>query len=332
LPPYQHSNPVAVISQHLNAAVPTLADSRPELACLDPVLAAGLAKDRDDRFARCADFANPLREAAGDLANIHSKPTDAAVARPEAHQQYRSAKRDAPQGLSAISQPRLGARTIVTAILATLAVSGIAFLVFRILRNDDGSPAHRVAESSPPAASAASTPPKPQSAGAPPAAVPTTTLPPTATASQPPTDRYAISACYSLEDPPTERPTEVTLVYCGDGGAQLDHMSWTAWGPDGAEGKGYFSVKSCQPDCADGGWLHYPAVIHAANPAPAASNSGCPPDTLFYTDITLAFPTASVPNGTNGMVVNSQYSGMPAIRFTSGQNQSSPSLGPQTCW
>jgi serine/threonine-protein kinase len=31
-PPYQHSNPVAVISQHLNAAVPTLADSRPELA------------------------------------------------------------------------------------------------------------------------------------------------------------------------------------------------------------------------------------------------------------------------------------------------------------
>jgi hypothetical protein len=61
-PPYQHSNPVAVISQHLNAAVPTLADCRPELARLDPVLAAGLAKDPNERFARCSDFARALSE------------------------------------------------------------------------------------------------------------------------------------------------------------------------------------------------------------------------------------------------------------------------------
>ena len=30
-PPYQHSNPVAVISQHLTAASPKLSDQRPDL-------------------------------------------------------------------------------------------------------------------------------------------------------------------------------------------------------------------------------------------------------------------------------------------------------------
>src|SRR5271163_378583 len=52
-PPYQHSNPVAVISQHLNATPPKLSDRRSELAHLDPVLSKALAKDPSDRFRRC---------------------------------------------------------------------------------------------------------------------------------------------------------------------------------------------------------------------------------------------------------------------------------------
>ena len=43
-PPYQHSNPVAVISQHLNAAPPKLSDRRPELAHLDQVLVKGFVQ------------------------------------------------------------------------------------------------------------------------------------------------------------------------------------------------------------------------------------------------------------------------------------------------
>ncbi|MEY8013568.1 serine/threonine-protein kinase [Mycobacterium servetii] len=58
-PPYQHS-PVAVISQHLNAAPPKLSDRRPELASFDPVLSKALAKDPADRFKRCRKFANAL--------------------------------------------------------------------------------------------------------------------------------------------------------------------------------------------------------------------------------------------------------------------------------
>ncbi len=49
-PPYQHSNPVVVISRHLNAAPPKLADRRPDLAQLDEVLSTALAKDPADRF------------------------------------------------------------------------------------------------------------------------------------------------------------------------------------------------------------------------------------------------------------------------------------------
>jgi serine/threonine protein kinase, bacterial len=68
-PPYEHSNPVAVISRHLNAAPPKLSDRRPELAHLDQVFSKAPAKDPADRFDRCRDFAAALGERAG----IHSE-------------------------------------------------------------------------------------------------------------------------------------------------------------------------------------------------------------------------------------------------------------------
>jgi serine/threonine protein kinase, bacterial len=63
-PPYQHSNPVAVISQHLTAPQPKLSDRRPDLTNLDQVLSRALAKDPADRFERCRDFAAALTERA----------------------------------------------------------------------------------------------------------------------------------------------------------------------------------------------------------------------------------------------------------------------------
>jgi len=59
---FPHSNPAVVISRHLNSTPPALSDARPELAALDPVLTAALAKDRDDRFAHCSDFSRALAE------------------------------------------------------------------------------------------------------------------------------------------------------------------------------------------------------------------------------------------------------------------------------
>jgi serine/threonine protein kinase len=57
---FPHSNPAVVIGRHLSTAPTPLADTQPELAALDPVLATALAKNPNDRFRRCTDFANAL--------------------------------------------------------------------------------------------------------------------------------------------------------------------------------------------------------------------------------------------------------------------------------
>lgn len=59
-PPFQHTNPAVVISQHLTAAPPTLAERRPELAGLDPAVGKAMSKDPADRYVRCVDFAHAL--------------------------------------------------------------------------------------------------------------------------------------------------------------------------------------------------------------------------------------------------------------------------------
>jgi serine/threonine protein kinase, bacterial len=64
VPPYRHSNPVAVIGQHLHAAPPRLSDHRPDLARLDDVFFKALAKDPANRFDRCRDFAAAFDEKA----------------------------------------------------------------------------------------------------------------------------------------------------------------------------------------------------------------------------------------------------------------------------
>jgi serine/threonine protein kinase, bacterial len=64
-PPYQNSNPVAIIGQHLSATPPKLRDRRPELAPLDGVMATALAKDPANRYGRCSELADALIEPAG---------------------------------------------------------------------------------------------------------------------------------------------------------------------------------------------------------------------------------------------------------------------------
>ena len=61
---FPQSNPAVVISRHLTAPPPKLADTRPGLAAFDPVLAVALAKNPADRFARCTDFALAFAKAA----------------------------------------------------------------------------------------------------------------------------------------------------------------------------------------------------------------------------------------------------------------------------
>jgi serine/threonine-protein kinase len=66
-PPFQHSNPIAVISQHLHEEPPRLSDYRPELAHLDDVFFKALAKRPEDRFERCRAFAAGVGEQVSDV-------------------------------------------------------------------------------------------------------------------------------------------------------------------------------------------------------------------------------------------------------------------------
>jgi serine/threonine protein kinase, bacterial len=59
-PPFQHSNPAVVISQHLGAEPPDIGSWRPELSAAGSVFSKGLAKAPDDRYDTCVDFARAL--------------------------------------------------------------------------------------------------------------------------------------------------------------------------------------------------------------------------------------------------------------------------------
>jgi serine/threonine-protein kinase len=61
-PPFQHSDPIAVISQHLHDDPPRLSDYRPELAHLDDVFFKAFAKQPEARFDRCRAFSAAVTE------------------------------------------------------------------------------------------------------------------------------------------------------------------------------------------------------------------------------------------------------------------------------
>ncbi|WP_066911941.1 serine/threonine-protein kinase [Mycobacterium interjectum] len=63
--PYVDANPAVVISQHVNAAPPSIGARRPELAALDPVFATAMAKEPSQRFGSCGEFAAHLGQQAG---------------------------------------------------------------------------------------------------------------------------------------------------------------------------------------------------------------------------------------------------------------------------
>ncbi|MEB3020001.1 serine/threonine-protein kinase [[Mycobacterium] crassicus] len=80
-PPFQHENPVTVISHHLNTPPPLLSDRRPELAAFDDVMAAALAKDPAERFRDCSEFVTALAEQLHDPADDGSSDAASTVIR-----------------------------------------------------------------------------------------------------------------------------------------------------------------------------------------------------------------------------------------------------------
>lgn len=78
--PFADSNPAVVISRQLNSRPPALADTRPEFADLDPVLAKALEKNPADRFASCGGFAYALAAEPTALPAAASTPAQTRIA------------------------------------------------------------------------------------------------------------------------------------------------------------------------------------------------------------------------------------------------------------
>ena len=114
---FQNSNVAVVINHQLNSAPPELADTRPDLAPLDPVFRVALAKRPEDRFRQCSDFARALAEQIGSPGLIGpADPTMAASA------PTRDGDDPTPQPPSAVRGP---GRSRTRAVAASAAVAAV---------------------------------------------------------------------------------------------------------------------------------------------------------------------------------------------------------------
>lgn len=139
--PFHGSNPAVVITQHLSEPPPRISQRRPELTELDGPLVKALAKNPDDRYATCADFAQALAGQLNTTAARAADPTDVIAAPTEVIA--------TPQAVSAPKGRR--GRTTVTAAAAVVAIAvlGLAAVIgVRLLGEDSNKRASNTASQS----------------------------------------------------------------------------------------------------------------------------------------------------------------------------------------
>ena len=208
-PPFQHSNPAVVISGHLNVPPPPLAQTRADLAYLDPVLARGMAKSPEGRYANCRDFADALASQATPVAAPPPPPPFLPPAyAPQPPPAYPPTEPqsapywDQPQAKE--SQSLSAAVLIALGVVALLLIGGGIFVVTQLLSSDSGSTTSASSQSATtsrrsaaePSSTRASTPSTSRTR-------PSTTEPPTAST---PTSTAAIPV------PPQQGPTTVSGI------------------------------------------------------------------------------------------------------------------------
>jgi serine/threonine protein kinase, bacterial len=128
--PFEHSNPAVVITQHLSAPRPQVADRRPELVGLNDVLARAIAKDPAHRYPSCSDFAAAL---VGDQPPTAPAPTVA---------QARGAAAGEPP-TTVLPAPRRRRRrpvTLAIGVAAVVLVALVAVIGGRILHRHSSQP------------------------------------------------------------------------------------------------------------------------------------------------------------------------------------------------
>jgi serine/threonine-protein kinase len=200
-PPFHHSNPTVVISQHLTASPPAISDRRPELSALDPVLDKALSKDPKDRFISCMDFSRALAHRLGVEPAADNERTEASI--PIATRSRGGGRHEAQQ---APRRRYLRPAFIVPAILAALLLVAIALVLIQFreiekLLNDDYTP-----PPTPPPATA------PRAESPPPAPSPSTTTTVTTSAQATPSAAVVGADCSPVGD--TATTANGNTVYC----------------------------------------------------------------------------------------------------------------------
>lgn len=193
---FPHSNPAVVISRHLNTRPPTPSQVRPDLAALDVVLRAALAKDPADRFTTCSDFACALTEQALGTPQMAVAPT-AQSPRPSTSVSVRpSAKRSRTHWAMSVG--------VVVAILAI--VAAILLMARPWQRSDTAELLH------PPTTPVVSTPPSASAEAAPSRA--TTSLAAATLPAYPPTNSGCQGTVTAHQDinHPTLGPVRIFLI------------------------------------------------------------------------------------------------------------------------
>jgi serine/threonine-protein kinase len=125
--PFQHTNPAVVISQHLTAPPPAIADRVPELSALGPVFSRALAKKPEDRYPSCLEFADALTKNLN-AASVDLEASDATMPAPKAH---RAAATRTPS--------RWRALRWVGVTVVLIAIVGVSVAVGLLFRDRNGS-------------------------------------------------------------------------------------------------------------------------------------------------------------------------------------------------
>jgi hypothetical protein len=69
-----------------------------------------------------------------------------------------------------------------------------------------------------------------------------------------------------------EYKPETIMIYCGDGGAYIDKITWNSWSQKGATGTGIFYENLCQPSCAEGKQVSEAVNIELSDLTPRKGN------------------------------------------------------------
>src|ERR1700744_2666507 len=137
----------------------------------------------------------------------------------------------------------------------------------------------------------------------------------------PPTS-FAIPGCYNPATQPVERPNKLNVLGCASVAVALQGMSWSSWGPQGADGAGTAVFKICDPNCAAGYQLTDPVIVHAYNPQSPRPDAICPGGLKIFADMILAFPKGVPPASAQPM--DTRYDGMPAVHYADYPAEGSP--------